>query len=144
MRETDRKKNAEAGAWPKLKQKEEEAEVERKKKQKLAQGAKAALSAAKAEGALLQTAQNCFLEVDRQFHNEVIQGVAGCRAGLCGRIRLFACRSAGLLGSLVLNGKSLKKMNTQLKAAEKARAKSDADKIRRLMRMRSNGRQTDK
>ena len=129
VREADRKKNAEAGA--KLKQKEEEEEVERKKKQTLAQDAKAALSAAEEEGALLQTAQVCFREVNRQFHEEEDVSLAAEQA-FAAALGSLSAEVQARLGSLVLKPMRLKTMGTQLEA-EKDRATSDANNLRRSL-----------
>ena len=129
LREADRKKTAEADA--KLKQKEEE-------KQKLAQDAKAALSAAEAEGALLQTAQVCFLEVKRQFEYEEDGCSLAAVQALEAALGSLSAEVQARLGNLVLTTVRLKTMGTQLEA-EKDRATSDADNLRRLLeRMEKN------
>jgi len=128
LREADRKKAAEADA--KLKQKEEE-------KQKLAQDAKAALSAAEAEGALLQTAQVCFNEVERQFYHEDVVSPAAKQA-LADALGSLSAEVQARLGNLVFGGKSLNTMKPKLEA-EKDRATSDANNLRRsLERMEKN------
>ena len=122
LREADRKKTAEADA--KLKQKEEE-------KQKLAQDAKAALSAAEAEGALLQTAQVCFNEVERQFYHEDVVSPAAKQA-LADALGSLSAEVQARLGNLVFGGKSLNTMKPKLEA-EKDRATSDANNLRRSL-----------
>ena len=128
LREADRKKTAEADA--KLKQKEEE-------KQKLAQDAKAALSAAEAEGALLQTAQVCCEEVLRQRKEEDDVDDAAKQA-LADALGSLSAEVRARLGDLFFGAKSLTTMGKQLKV-EETRAKSGADNLRRsLERMEKN------
>ena len=128
LREADRKKTAEADA--KLKQKEEE-------KQKLAQDAKAALSAAEAEGALLQNAQVCCEEALRQRKEEDDVDDAAKQA-LEDALGSLSAEVRARLGDLFFGAKSLTTMGKQLKA-EETRAKSGADNLRRsLERMEKN------
>ncbi len=118
-------------------------EAVREAKQKLAQDAKAALSAVEAEGALLQNAQVCFREVKRQFDYEkdgcslaAQQAFAAARGSLSAEVQ-------ARLSSLVLTNVQLKTMSTQLED-EITRATSGAAKLRCLMeRMEKNAGEAD-